>query len=61
MPRPLRIEYKGANHHVMTQGNQREAILQNDENPKRFLEPFGEACTKALDRHGPGGFPVIVP
>jgi REP element-mobilizing transposase RayT len=46
MPRALRIEYEGAIYHVMSRGDRREAIFNDDADRKRFVETLGEACTK---------------
>ena len=46
MPRPLRIEYPGALYHVMSRGDQREAIFWDDEDRYQFLSTLGEACLK---------------
>jgi putative transposase len=46
MPRPLRLEYEGAIYHVMSRGDRREPIFQDDADRKRFLETPGEACAK---------------
>ena len=46
MPRKLRIEYAGAMYHVMSRGDQREAIFQDDEDRQKFLMTLGEACQK---------------
>ena len=42
MPRPLRIEYPGALYHVMSRGDQREAIFWDDEDRYQFLSTLGE-------------------
>ena len=46
MPRKLRIEYAGARYHVMSRGDQREAIFKDDEDRQRFLATLGDACQK---------------
>ena len=46
MARKLRVEYPGANYHVMNRGNRREPIFQDDADRRRFVEPMGEACAK---------------
>lgn len=38
MARPLRIEYEGALHHVMSRGNERRRIVRDDADRKRRLE-----------------------
>jgi len=37
MPLPLRIEYPGACYHVMSRGDQREAIFTDDKDRAEFL------------------------
>jgi len=46
MARQLRIEYAGAIYHVLSRGDRREAIFQDDEDRQRFLTTLGEACGK---------------
>ena len=46
MPRALRLEYPGAIYHVMSRGNQRQAIFRDDADRRRFLAALGEACGK---------------
>jgi REP element-mobilizing transposase RayT len=46
MPRPLRIEYKGARYHVMSRGDRREAIFLADADRNEFLRTLSEACAK---------------
>jgi len=46
MARQLRIEYAGAIYHVMSRGDRREAVFQDDEDRRRFLTTLGEACGK---------------
>jgi hypothetical protein len=43
MPRPPRIEFKGAIYHVMNRGDRREPIFRDDPDRKRFLETLGGA------------------
>jgi REP element-mobilizing transposase RayT len=40
MSRPLRIEFSGAYYHVTSRGDRREAIYEDDEDRKSFLEIF---------------------
>ena len=42
MPRQVRIEFAGAMYHVMTRGDRREAIVQDDEDRGAFLRTLGE-------------------
>ncbi len=44
MPRQIRIEFPGAFYHVMARGDRREAIFEDDEDLRRFLDTLGEAC-----------------
>jgi putative transposase len=46
VPRKLRIQYAGAMYHVMSRGDQREAIFKDDEDRQKFLTTLGEACQK---------------
>jgi hypothetical protein len=46
MARKLRIEYAGAVYHVMSRGDRRDDIFQDDQDRQRFLETLGEACQK---------------
>jgi REP element-mobilizing transposase RayT len=46
MPRPLRIEYGGARYHVMSRGDRREDIVNDDRDRHEFLRALGEACQK---------------
>jgi REP element-mobilizing transposase RayT len=46
MPRKLRLEYEGAIYHVMSRGDRREPIFNDDADRKRFLETLGESCGK---------------
>ena len=47
MPRRLRLEFEGAIYHVMTRGNARQDIVQDDDDRNRLLidlEPPGSAA-----------------
>ena len=44
--RKLRIQYPGAIYHVMSRGDRREDIFEDDKDRQRFLETLGEACQK---------------
>jgi putative transposase len=46
MARKVRVEYPGAIYHVMSRGDRREPIFQDDTDRKLFLESLGEACEK---------------
>ena len=43
MARKLRVEYPGAIYHVMSRGDRREPIFQDDADRERFLETLGKA------------------
>ena len=47
MPRQLRREYEGAIYHVMSRGDRKEKIYEDDEDRRIFLKTLGEACEKA--------------
>jgi len=42
----IRIEYPGADYHVMARGNQGRTIFRDDQDRQRFLATLGEACGK---------------
>ncbi len=44
MPRKMRLEYEGAKYHVMSRGNNRGIIFEDDEDRKVFLGTLGQAC-----------------
>ena len=46
MARQLRVEYSGAIYHVMSRGDRREPIFQDDADRRRWVETLGEACAK---------------
>ena len=46
MARPLRVEYEGAMHHVMSRGNRQERIYDGDGDRLAFLELLARACGK---------------
>jgi len=46
MPRKVRIEYEGATYHVMSRGNQRQAIFADDRDREVFLKTVGETCER---------------
>ena len=46
MARKLRVEYAGANYHVMNRGDRRELIFMDDADRQRFIDTLGEACAK---------------
>ncbi len=44
MPRPLRIEYKGAWYHIINKGVGRRSIFRNDEQRSSFLKIVNDVC-----------------
>jgi REP element-mobilizing transposase RayT len=46
VPRPLRIQYAGARYHLMSRGDQREAIFLDDKDRQQFLITLGQTCGK---------------
>lgn len=46
MSRSPRIEYAGAVYHVMSRGDHRELIFQDNDDRKMFLETLGEVCER---------------
>ncbi|MFN8008243.1 MAG: transposase [Terriglobia bacterium] len=48
MARPLRIQYEGGLYHVTLRGNERKAIVRDDEDRHRFLQAVGLSVL----RHG---------
>jgi REP element-mobilizing transposase RayT len=47
MPRRLRIQYPGAIYHVMSRGNARQEIVEDDEDRHRLLADMERASTRA--------------
>jgi len=43
MAHPLRIEFPGAVYHITSRGNERKAILRDDQDRKIFLDTHAEA------------------
>jgi REP element-mobilizing transposase RayT len=48
MARPLRIQYKGGLYHVTLRGNERKAIVREEDDRQRFVEALGASVL----RHG---------
>ena len=46
MARKIRIEYAGAIYHVMNRGDRQEAIFEDDDDRRRFMDTLAEACLK---------------
>jgi putative transposase len=46
MARRLRVEYPGAIYHVMSRGDRREPIFQDEQDRRRFMGTLEEACEK---------------
>ena len=47
MARLLRIQFEGALYHVTARGNERKAIVRDDQDRQRFLDCLG-ACVARL-------------
>jgi len=47
MPRQLRIEYEGAIYHVVSRGDRRKPVFDDNEDRERFLKTLGQVCEKA--------------
>lgn len=47
MARQLRVEYEGAIYHVMSRGDRKEPIFEDDQDRRRFLRTLGETCVRA--------------
>ena len=47
MARQLRVEYEGAIYHVMSRGDRKEPIFEDDEDRLKFLRTLGETCERA--------------
>src|SRR6266540_6014402 len=45
--RKLRVEYAGAIYHVMSRGDRREPIFQDEADRQRFVETLGEGCERS--------------
>ena len=56
MARPLRVEYEGALHHVMSRGNERQRIVRDDRDRLRRLDwlrrSVGEGACSAIKKRG---------
>ena len=46
MARPLRIEYPGAIYHVMSRGNQRRAIFDDERDYQRLLQGLEQSVRR---------------
>lgn len=46
MARGPRVQYRGAVYHVMSRGNRKAAIFDDDEDRRRFLDVFGDAAER---------------
>jgi hypothetical protein len=44
--RKLRVEFPGAIYHVMSRGDRREKIFQDDVDRQDFVKTLAEACQK---------------
>ena len=47
MARKLRVQYPGAIYHLMSRGDRREPIFEDDSDRQRFVETLGEACVRS--------------
>jgi len=56
MTRKLGVQYPGALCHAMNQGDQREDIVEKDNDRRLFLETIGQGCANA---DGPGRKVVV--
>ncbi len=46
MARPLRIEFENAFYHVMSRGNRRADIFEDERDHERFIQLLGEVCNR---------------
>src|SRR3989339_608725 len=46
MPRKPRVEYAGAIYHVMSRGDQGEAIVKDDKDREKFVTTMAEVCAR---------------
>jgi len=46
MARKMRVQYPGAVYHIMSRGDHRESIFEDDQDRELFLATLGEACAK---------------
>ena len=46
MPRQLRVQYPGAIYHIMSRGDRKKDIYENDIDRHDFLKTLAEACEK---------------
>lgn len=46
MPRPLRIEYPGAVYHVLTRGNNRQAVFRDNTDRRAYLARLRQYCAE---------------
>lgn len=46
MARPLRLEYAGALYHVMSRGDRREAIYDDDADRAAYLDALGHCVER---------------
>ena len=55
MARPLRIQFAGALHHVMSRGNERRPIVRDDRDRQRFLACLADCVEADRPENGTGG------
>ena len=46
MARALRVQYPGANYHVLSRGDRREEIVRDDEDRAGFVAALEQACAR---------------
>src|SRR5262245_61974138 len=46
MARKLRVEYPGAIYHVLSRGDRRESIFEDNSDRQRFVETLARGCEK---------------
>ena len=50
MPRPTRMEYQGAFHHVMNRGRNKQAIFHDESYFKEFIKTLKEVSEQLRNR-----------
>lgn len=57
MARPLRIEYPAAVYHVITRGNNRQAIFTDDRDQTTYLQKMGDQSSLPILQDRPSSVP----
>jgi REP element-mobilizing transposase RayT len=57
MARPLRIEYSGVVYHVITRGNNRQAIFTDDRDRTTYLQKMGDQSSLPILQDRPSSVP----